>query len=287
MKADRPNSELFSLLEPARLTAVVDIGANPIDGDPPYKGMLAKGLCTLVGFEPLKAVHSALDARKGPKETYLPYAVGDGQTHVLNVCRARGMTSLLKPDRNVLKHFREFSSWGEVVRQERLTTARLDDIKEVQDLDYLKIDVQGSELSVFRGGHARLSTAVVVQTEVSFICMYEEQPPFGAIDLELRGLGFVPHAFTEIRRRLILPFTNSSNPLAAMNQPIEADVVYVRDFTRANRMSDEQLKHLALVAHHVYASFDLAANCIHHLKNRKAVAADAMERYVSIVGKAR
>jgi len=43
---------ITELLRPERLTAVLDIGANPIDGEPPYKGMLAAGLCTVTGFEP-------------------------------------------------------------------------------------------------------------------------------------------------------------------------------------------------------------------------------------------
>ncbi len=43
---------LAELIKPERLTAVVDVGANPIDGVPPYRPLLAKGLCTVVGFEP-------------------------------------------------------------------------------------------------------------------------------------------------------------------------------------------------------------------------------------------
>ena len=43
---------VVDLLKPARLTAVVDIGANPIDGEPPYKPMLQNRLCRLTGFEP-------------------------------------------------------------------------------------------------------------------------------------------------------------------------------------------------------------------------------------------
>jgi hypothetical protein len=43
---------LTQLLCPARLTEVVDIGANPIDGDPPYRTMLHQGLCRVTGFEP-------------------------------------------------------------------------------------------------------------------------------------------------------------------------------------------------------------------------------------------
>ncbi len=40
---------IMSLLNAERLTEVVDIGANPIDGDPPYKPMLQAGLCRVTG----------------------------------------------------------------------------------------------------------------------------------------------------------------------------------------------------------------------------------------------
>ena len=69
---------LLGLLEPCKMTTVVDIGANPIDGDPPYKAMLEKGLCRVIGFEPQQEALRILLERKGPLETYLPYAIGDG-----------------------------------------------------------------------------------------------------------------------------------------------------------------------------------------------------------------
>jgi hypothetical protein len=43
---------LLKLLGPKRLTAVVDIGANPIGSDPPYKSLLQKRGCRVTGFEP-------------------------------------------------------------------------------------------------------------------------------------------------------------------------------------------------------------------------------------------
>jgi hypothetical protein len=43
---------LTEILTPARPTAVVDVGTNPIDGDPPYRAMLAAGLCAVTDFEP-------------------------------------------------------------------------------------------------------------------------------------------------------------------------------------------------------------------------------------------
>lgn len=67
---------LSALLRPERLTEVVDIGANPIDGDPPYKQMMLQKLCRVTGFDPHPAAITQLAKRKGPQETYLPYAAG-------------------------------------------------------------------------------------------------------------------------------------------------------------------------------------------------------------------
>jgi FkbM family methyltransferase len=273
---------LASLLRPERLTAVVDVGANPIDGSPPYANMLARKLCTLVGFEPQAAALSRLIASKSDNETYLPYAVGDGSRAKLKVCLAEGMTSLFTPDPRALSMFPHFSEWGRVVGEFDMDTRRLDDITEIRDLDYLKIDIQGGELAVFLSGKERLAKAVAIQTEVSFMALYEGQPVYGDIDLALRGMGFIPHMFAAINKRVILPLQDPANPHFAMNQLLEADVVYVRDFTRPESMSVEQLKHLAMVAHHCYASFDLAMNCVHQLQQRGDLGADAASRYLAI-----
>jgi FkbM family methyltransferase len=273
------------LLRPARLTAVVDIGANPLnsDGAPPYKPLLDKGLCTVTGFEPQPEGHARLNAQKGPFETYLPYAIGDGAPATLKICAARGMSSLLSPDPRMLTVFPGFLDYGRVTAELPVETRTLDSIAEIKALDFLKVDVQGAELMVFRGGSARLAQAVAVQTEVSFMPLYRNQPLVGDIDLALRALGLVPHMFVNINKRMILPLHDQARPFAAMNQLLEADVVYVRDFSQAQSMSAEQLKHLALIAHHCYGSFDLATNCIHHLAQRGALAGDPVGQYLAAV----
>jgi FkbM family methyltransferase len=276
------NDRLIEMLQPEQLTHVVDIGANPIDGDPPYKEMLQRRICRLTGFDPHPVALKQLNAAKSDLETYLPYAVGDGGEHVLKVCRGIGFASLLQPDEKVLSHFPKFSELGRVISEIALTTRRLDDIVEVGDIDLLKIDIQGSELAVFQNGRARLAKAVAVQTEVSFIPLYQKQPVFGDIDLELRGLGFIPHMFAAINKKMIAPMAGP-DPAAALNQLVEADVVYVRDFTNAEAMDSEQLKHLAIIAHYCYGSFDLAVNCIHHLSRRGAVNPDAANRYLGLL----
>jgi FkbM family methyltransferase len=276
---------LLEILRPERLTAVVDIGANPLssDGAPPYKEMLHKRLCTLVGFEPQLEALARLNAQRSDLETYLPYAVGDGGKGILKLCRAQGMSSLLTPDPRILNCFPHFVEYGDVYGEIPVETHTLDSIAEIKALDFLKIDIQGGELAVFRNGSARLASAVAVQVEVSFVPLYKNQPVFGDVDLALRALGFLPHTFVNLSRRLILPLHNVDEPYAAMNQVLEADFIYVRDFTQPDNMSAEQLKHLALVAHHCYRSYDLATKCIHDLALRGAVSSDGVERYLKVV----
>ena len=274
---------LFDLLRPHRLTAVIDIGANPIDGDPPYKDMLAAGLCVVTGFEPQADALAELDRRKGPRERYLPYAVGDGRAHTLHVCSERGMTSLLPPDRERLGLFNEFLLYGLVEREIRIATHRLDDIKEIKDVDLLKIDIQGGELDVFKSGRRALAHAVAVQTEVSFVPLYRGQPPFGVIDTFLRSVGFIPHCFAELKLRPLAPIVVDGDPQKGGRQLLEADVVYVRDFSRPENMDGEQWKHLALIAHHCYGSVDLAHRAIAAAARIGAVPPEAPDQYLKVL----
>ena len=147
------------ILAPARLTSIVDVGANPIDGDPPYKAMLAAGLCEVTGFEPQAAALARLEEKKGPRERYLPYALGDGAERMLNVCELEGMTSLLVPDPAHLALFNLFPIWGTVKDQipgrppENWTIS-----PKSPQMDFLKMDVQGAEREVLAHGRAKLRT---------------------------------------------------------------------------------------------------------------------------------
>ncbi len=270
---------LIDLLQPQRLSEIVDIGANPIDGDPPYKAMLTAGLCRVVGFEPQPEALAALEAARGPNERYLPWAVGDGGVHELKVCRGSGMSSLLEPDIENLALFPTLAAAGQVIQRLPIQTRRLDDIAEIARIDLLKIDVQGGELAVFVNGRARLAEAVAVHTEVSFVTLYRKQPPFGVIDLELRQQGFVPHAMTSLKKRALAPCVVNGDPSRPIHQLVEADMVYVRDPARTQKMSQDQLRQLALIAHHVYGSIDLAIRCIAQLEESKALPAGSLQHY--------
>jgi FkbM family methyltransferase len=272
---------LTEILAPQRLTAIVDVGANPIDGDPPYKAMLTAGLCEVTGFEPQAPALARLEQNKGPRERYLPYALGDGTQRILNVCELEGMTSLLVPDPAYLALFNLFPIWGKVKHQIPVTTRKLDDVAEIAAMDFLKMDVQGGEREVLAHGRAKLKDTVAIQTEVSFVPLYKDQPPFGEIDLVLRDLGFLPHCVTGTKIWPLSPMVIANEPNRGIRQLLETDMVYVRDISKPDNMSTEQWKHLALVAHHCYGSYDLALKAIVTLMELGAVPGDANKRYLA------
>ena len=213
----------------------------------------------------------------------LPYAVGDGKTHTLHVCRASGMTSLLKPDVRMLRQFNLFPDFGEVTSTRQVETKRLDDIDEISAIDFLKIDIQGSELTAFQSGRVKLNSCVVIQTEVSFQLLYEDQPTFCEVDSELKSQGFQLHAFQHIKRWGLAPLVVNENPRAGMNQLLEADAVYVRSLMFEHLLDSNQLKRLCLILHHCYESFDLALKCILELQDRGHLAPGSEVEYLRLL----
>jgi FkbM family methyltransferase len=228
-----------------------------INGTPPYRDLLQAGDADVVGFEPNREALAKLNAAKGPNETYLRYAVGDGGRHTLHYCAAPGMTSLYKPNLSVLGLFHGFANWARVVATEEIDTVRLDDIAETENVDLLKLDIQGAELMVLRNAQARLEHALVIQTEVEFIAMYEGQPLFAELDLFLRARGFMFHRFFPVVSRVIQPLIVDNNIYAGLSQSVWADAIFIRDFTRLDVLSDEQLLRMAAIVQDCYRSYDL------------------------------
>ena len=270
---------LYEILHPQRLTEVVDIGANPIDGVAPYQKMLDQGLCRVTGYEPNKKAFEELMRNKGANEEYYDYVIGDGSQKYINFYKASGMSSLFEVDESKLDFFKFFSSLCELKSRDLIETRRIDDAKEITFIDMLKIDIQGGELMAMKSGQEKLSNAVAIQTEISFVALYKEQPIFGEIDIYLRKNNFLPHCFVSIKRWPISPYLKLNSEKEPLNQLLEADIVYIKDITNPSLFSDEQLKHLSLIAHYCYSSFDLALRCINILVERNTLDPSVQDIY--------
>ena len=255
-------SKLASLLEIKSPIDIVDIGANPIDGEAPYKPLLDSGLAHVYGFEPNPDALARLNAIKGQNETYFSNAVYDGAQQELRVCESQGMTSLLEPNMNLLSYFHGFPEWGKVVERKSIPTVRLDDFSEIKNLDYLKIDIQGGELEVFRNGTNRLKECLVIQTEVEFLPMYEGQPLFSEVELYLRELGFTFHKFFPLVSRIVQPLLINNDIYSELSQATYADAIFIKDFTKFDQLDPEQLKKISLILNDIYVSFDIALRAL-------------------------
>lgn len=241
---------------------VVDVGANPIDGSPPYAALLRAGNADIVGFEPNPNALAKLNHLKGPNEIYLPHAVGDGGRHTLHVCQAPGMTSLLRPNPDVLNLFHGFMEWGRVLATEEVETVRLDDIVETEGVGLIKIDIQGGELMALRNAKVRLHEALVIQTEVEFLPMYIDQPLFSEVASFLRQQGFMFHRFYPQTSRVIRPMLVNGDIYAGLSQLLWADAIFVRDLTRLDLLSTSQLLSMATIMHDCYRSADLVLHLL-------------------------
>ena len=275
MPPSRPSiAPLLKLEQPVN---VVDIGANPAEGEAPYKPLLDAGLAKVVGFEPNPEALSKLNAGKGPNETYLPYAVFDGTEQEIKFCQWPGMTSLLEPNTELLDYYYGFPEWGKVLERRRIATVRLDDVAEIEAIDYLKIDIQGAELEVFQNGVNRLGDCLAIHTEVEFLPMYKDQPLFSEVEQFLRKRGFVFHRFVEWHSRTVRPMIIDQNIYANLSQAFYGDAIFIKDFTKFDRLGPVALKKLALILHDVYGSYDIVLRAL--MAHDQKTGADLAKQY--------
>jgi len=119
-----------------------------------------------------------------------------------NVTKHNSMSSLLDTDvENYEKHFgnySEFNSWRDNVKVEKKINVELLTIDSYFEnnwnvIDYLKIDTQGTELSILKGATKLLrdKKISVIKVEVSTIPIYKNQALFSEIDIFMRRHDYV------------------------------------------------------------------------------------------------
>lgn len=246
----------------APLVTVVDIGAM-IEGKNRYDDLVERGMARVIGFEPEPREFEKLKAQGDKRHVYLPYFVGSGKRATFHRCRYNGCSSLYTPDPRIIDLFTAIgaSAGGnfEVLDTSEVETVRLDDIKEVQSCDFLKVDVQGAELDVLKGATRTLGKTAVVELEVEFVPLYKDQPLFAEIDIFMRANGFLLHKFHEVAGRAMRPFLMDKDLFKPISQLLWANAVYIKEFTHFHELSPDMLLKTAAVLHEVYASFDMAA----------------------------
>lgn len=253
--------DIFELIpSQAPTIKVVDVGAMWTgEGTDPFYPLLKQGSVKIVGFEPVQAECDKLNKMHAPKRLYLPHMIGDGRKRTFHECNHTMTSSLYEPYTQLLDKFQNLENLTQVVSRSEVKTHRLDDIAEVADTDYLKVDVQGAEVDVFNGASNILKQTVMVHTEVEFVPMYRDQPLFSDVDQVMRRNGFLFHRFANIMGRTFKPLVNNNDVNAPCSQMLWADAVYIKDFMSLDELASEKLLKLAILLHVLHRSFDTCA----------------------------
>jgi FkbM family methyltransferase len=261
------NFSLSSLIQPETRITILDIGASLLE-KPLYDHLLKSGLVRLVGFEPNQKECEKLQTTYGKPHDFFPYFIGDGEPAVFHETNWFATGSLFKPNKPVLEKYQNLYELVTPVAQHDIETKRLDDIPGIGDVDYIKIDVQGAELMAFKGAEKLLENVLLIQSEVEFQELYENQPLFADVDIYLRSRNFLFTNFVGFGTRCIKPMI-MNNDVNKGTQMIWSDVLYTKNWRDPDIFTNDKLVKLAVLAHDIYDLSDLAYYALKSLDARK------------------
>jgi FkbM family methyltransferase len=243
------------------------------------------------GFEPdaeeCARLNGAAAERPGPWRSlrFVPTALsGGGGTRTLYLTRQRGTSSMLKVDPSVGEKFSR-GDYYILEGQLEVPTLPLDEAAEkyrFSDAVYMKIDIEGMELEVFRAAPRLMSTLLALRVETGFLDFREGQPTFHDIDTCLREYGFQPMGFMELhhwRRLTKLKHPKvSRGPIPySRGQLAHGDMLYFRD---PDSMPDDSAEAIARLLRMAFLA--LAYEYVDHaayILRRPAVAAHLAAAY--------
>ncbi len=229
---------------------LVDVGS--MGGlEPEWSWLKDEGLLKTVGFEPDEREFAKL--RSDDRAVFHPFALSTepGRALELHVAREPGKTSLFPPNMDLLRRFPKPERF-ETVRTISLPAASvrtLDGV--VTAADFVKLDTQGSELSILQGGEKLLKGVLGLKVEVEFLELYCGQPLFADVDAFLRARGF---ELADLRRVYWKRAEFTAFP--GKGQLVFGDALYFKSVDAAMD-KDTALKFAALCL--LYGMRDLAA----------------------------
>jgi len=195
---------------------ILDIGANTGQFAVAINAVLPNA--RILSFEPLPDCFDLLkrNMAKAQKFSAFNYGLGDSCGELPFERNAySAASSFLKMTRVHTQSFPQTAQSTSV----KVKTERLDDVApslELTEPILAKIDVQGYEDRVLRGGETTLRRASALFVEMSFEALYEGQPLFDSIRRQVEELGFTYSGNLE---QLLCPKTG---------RVLQADGIFVR-----------------------------------------------------------
>ena len=235
----------------------------------------------IIGFEIEKEVCEKMNSESLKGIKYYPYALGKAnEKRKLYITQHPMCCSLYKPNEtfNKLYNNLEVTNLKDEIEIDTITLDYFIDKHDIGNIDFIKIDVQGAELDIFKGASNALKNVLNIVCEVEFIDVYENQPLFGDICNYLSQYNLMFNKFLGLAGRAIKPVKLDNN-LNKPSQHMWSDAVFVHHILKIHDLNNIQLIKLSLLAC-VYYSLDLTFYClsIYDKRNSTSFARDWMTK---------
>ena len=129
-------------------------------------------------------------------------------------------SSIYKPNLSYLKKFPDYDRFS-VVKELDIQATTIDEEFKNTKIDFVKIDTEGGELDILKGGEKSLHNLLGLEVESEFFQLRINQPLFNEIKLFLENKGFVFVDFLRISRWERFKLRNTG-------QPQFADVLFLK-----------------------------------------------------------
>jgi len=148
----------------------------------------------VVGFEPDVREYASLVKKEDSNIRYLNTGLHK-EKRMLDyyLTRKQQTSSIFEPNTEFLNKFPEVERF-DITGKTRIEVDTIDnqfEIHNIYEVDFIKIDTQGSELFILQGAVETLRNCVFgLEIEVEFVELYQNQPLFSDVDSFIRKQGF-------------------------------------------------------------------------------------------------
>jgi FkbM family methyltransferase len=169
---------------------LVDIGASG-GIDPRWRNFTSNLKAIL--FEPDPREYERLKLEGDEDIIILNCALSDSAKEIdFYLCKKQQNSSGYLPNYELLAKFPDAERF-DVIKTIKIDTDTLDNQLEkngIAEIDFVKIDTQGQELSILQGCKNSLNNVIGLELEVEFIPLYKDQPLFNEVDNFVRKMDF-------------------------------------------------------------------------------------------------
>lgn len=178
-------------------------------------------------FEPDIEEYEKLVAENSESSIIINSALAEKQKSVdFNICQKQQVSSIYKPNKPLLDKYEDSERFN-VQKTISMEANSIDNLllkENINEIDFIKIDTQGSELDILKGATNFYTNLIGIEVEVEFIELYHCQPLFSEVNNFIESQGF---KLIDLKRYFWK--RKSKNYSVKKGQLIFGDALYFKD----------------------------------------------------------